>query len=97
MSVSWSPPEYENGIIIEYGIHVRDEGIDSRVRVVKISGGRSSMLVDLLKPYINYTFRLRARTSAGWGNFSERETAWTSEGRMSSLFHEIFTFVLFFI
>ncbi len=38
MSVSWSPPEYENGIIIEYGIHVRDEGIDSRVRVVKISG-----------------------------------------------------------
>ncbi len=55
------------------------------------------MLVDLLKPYINYTFRLRARTSAGWGNFSERETAWTSEGRMSSLFHEIFTFVLFFI
>ncbi len=90
MSVSWSPPEYENGIIIEYRIHVKGQGIDSREKIVNVSGETNSTLVKMLKPYTNYTFRLRARTSAGWGNFSERQIARTDEGCTLSLFNEIF-------
>ncbi len=90
MSVSWSPPEYENGIIIEYGIHVKEQGINSRGRILNVSGETNYTLVKMLKPYTNYTFRLRARTSAGWGNFSERQIARTDEGCTLSLFNEIF-------
>ena len=90
MSVSWSPPEYENGIIIEYGIHAMEQGINSREKIVNVSGETNSTLVKMLKPYTNYTFRLRARTSLGWGNFSERQIARTDEGCRLSLFNVIF-------
>ena len=46
-----------------------------------INGGENSTSVRLLNPYTNYTFRVRARTNAGWGNFSENVTALTHEGR----------------
>ncbi len=94
--VSWLPPEDENGIIIEYRIHVKEQGVNSSERVVNVSGGATSKLVNLLKPYTNYTFRMRARTSAGYGNFGVTETARTYEGRMytSFLYHTI-NFVLF--
>jgi hypothetical protein len=94
ISVSWLPPENENGIIIQYTIHVGDQGVNSNGRIVNVSGGTTSTLVNLLKPYTNYTFRIRARTSAGWGNFSEKETERTDEGRMhiSLLFFIHFAF-----
>ena len=82
ISVSWLPPENENGIIVEYTVHVRDQGVNSSERTVNVSGETTSTLINVLKPYTNYTFRIRARTSAGWGNFSENKTERTDEGRM---------------
>ena len=51
-------------------------------KMENVSGGDTSFTFKSLKPYTNYTFRIRARTNAGWGNFSEEETAQTKEGRM---------------
>jgi hypothetical protein len=82
MSVSWLPPENENGIIIQYAIHVREQGVNSNERLVNVPGETTSTLVNVLKPYTNYTFRIRARTSAGWGNFSENRTERTDVGCM---------------
>ncbi|CAB4026493.1 phosphatidylinositol phosphatase PTPRQ-like isoform X1, partial [Paramuricea clavata] len=80
ISVSWLPPKNENGIIIQYAIHVREQGVNSNERLVNVSGGATSTLINVLKPFTNYTFRIRARTSAGWGNFSENRTEPTDVG-----------------
>jgi hypothetical protein len=95
ISVSWLPPENENGIIIQYTIHVRDQEVNSNERLVNVSGETTSTLVNLLKSYTNYTFRIRARTSAGWGNFSEKETEQSDEGCMYILLVFFIHFALF--
>ena len=80
ISVSWLTPENENGIIITYGVYVREQ--DSNETMRNVSGGETFISLKSLKPYTNYTFRVRARTIAGWGNFSESKTALTDKGRM---------------
>ena len=97
ISVSWLPPEHKNGKIIQYRIQLRELGMNLSERIAKVSGGASFTLVNLLKPYTNYIFRIRACTSAGCGNFSEKETARTHEGRMyiSLLQYYTINFVFF--
>ena len=97
--VRWLPPENENGIIIGYRIQLRELEMNSSERIVNVSGEANSTLVNLLKPYTNYTFRMQAWTSVGLGNFSETETARTHEGCMCLLILYYYTinFVLFIL
>ena len=96
ISVSWLPPENENGIIITYGIYVREQDLNETMR--NVSGGETSTSLKALKPYTNYRFRIRAQTIAGWGNFSESKIARTNQGGMyiSFLYHCTINFVLFY-
>ena len=81
IKLSWLRPKYENGIIRLYNIHVIGSGINSIEWFINVTGDENSTSVESLNPYTNYTFRVRARTNAGWGNFSESVTALTHEGR----------------
>ena len=80
ISVTWVQPENENGIIIMYDIYVKEQ--DRNETMKSVPGEETSTLLKSLKPYTNYTFRVRAQTIAGWGNFSKSKTARTDEGRM---------------
>ena len=80
ISFNWLPPENENGIIIEYGVRMKEQGLNKKMK--NFFGEETFFTFNSLKPYTKYIFRVRARTSAGWGNFSEEETAQTKEGRM---------------
>ena len=82
ISVSWSAPENRNGIIIEYVIRVMEKGANSSRRNVSVLGDATyNRNVNNLKPYTYYVFSIGARTSAGWGEFSEEKTNRTFEGR----------------
>lgn len=78
--VTWFPPENKNGIISEYNIQVM-EGVNSSWQNINITGNATYMIVNNLKPYTNYSFRIQARTIRDWGNFSETKTHRTLEGR----------------
>ena len=57
-------------------------GINSTEWFINVTGDKySTYSAESLNPYTNYTFRIRARTNAGWGNFSKNVTALTHEGR----------------
>ena len=83
--VKWLRPENENGIIGEYNIEVMMEGVNSTWRNISVSRDKSSKVVDQLKPYTYYAFRIRARTIRDWGNFSKKKTNRTLEGRTYTL------------
>ena len=83
--VKWLPPENENGIIGEYNIQVMMEGVNSSWRNISVTGDDNSKIVDQLKPYTYYKFRIRARTIRDWGNFSATKTERTLERRTYTL------------
>ena len=91
--VKWSPPQNENGIIGEYNIQVM-EGVNSSWRDISVTGGENSKIVDQLKPYTYYTFRIQARTIRDWGNFSATKTERTLEGRTYTLQFYVILFEL---
>lgn len=79
--VKWLSPENLNGIIVQYGIRVMEKGVNSSAWDIHVNATNDTD-VDDLKPYTYYMFSIRARTIAGWGDFSETKTKRTLEGRM---------------
>lgn len=80
ISVKWLAPENENGIINQYGIRVMEKGVNSS-RNIYVDAATYNKDIDRLKPYTYYIFSIRARTAAGWGDFTQEKTERTREGR----------------
>ena len=60
-----------------------EKGVNSSGWNVSVLGDTTyNRNVNNLKPYTYYVFSIGARTSAGWGEFSEEKTNQTLEGRM---------------
>ncbi|PIO38949.1 hypothetical protein AB205_0212070, partial [Aquarana catesbeiana] len=69
VSLSWPEPDRANGVILEYEIKYYEKDQNERsYRIVK-TGTRSAEIKGL-NPLTAYVFHVRARTAAGYGDFS---------------------------
>ncbi|KAM7379169.1 hypothetical protein PAMP_004739 [Pampus punctatissimus] len=69
LSLSWQQPERPNGVILEYEVKFYEK--DQRERSYRIMRTFSrSVDVTSLNPLTVYVFHVRARTAAGYGEFS---------------------------
>ena len=76
VQLSWSAPLYHNGIINKYRVYYKKttESIGSGTTI------GTQYLVGNLIPYTNYSFWVKANTSAGLGNESVTIFNKTTEG-----------------
>ncbi len=81
LSVSWQPPEEQNGIILKYVIYYQRVGSNKHHLIVATASKRYKIITNL-KPYTNYSVEMVANTSVGYGNKSDLEFAQTSEAGM---------------
>ncbi|XP_060599175.1 tyrosine-protein phosphatase 10D-like [Ruditapes philippinarum] len=65
---NWSAPCLQNGIITMYDVHVNNIKDNHLISNTSTS---PAAVIKPLKPYSNYTVKVRAYTSIGPGNFSE--------------------------
>ncbi|XP_041447051.1 ephrin type-A receptor 5 isoform X2 [Xenopus laevis] len=70
ISLSWQEPDRPNGIILEYEIKSFEKDQESSYTIVKSK--EKEITVEGLKPASSYIFQIRARTAAGYGDFSRR-------------------------
>uniref|UniRef100_A0A672NNH8 receptor protein-tyrosine kinase n=1 Tax=Sinocyclocheilus grahami TaxID=75366 RepID=A0A672NNH8_SINGR len=70
IAVSWQEPDRPNGIILEYEIKYFEKDQETSYTIIKSK--ETDVFVDGLKPSSAYIFQIRARTSAGYGDFSRR-------------------------
>uniref|UniRef100_A0A8D2PX06 Ephrin type-B receptor 3 n=1 Tax=Zosterops lateralis melanops TaxID=1220523 RepID=A0A8D2PX06_ZOSLA len=78
MTLSWTPPERPNGIILDYEIKYseKNDGIANTV-----TSQKNSVRLDGLKANARYMVQVRARTVAGYGRYSlPTEFQTTAEG-----------------
>ncbi|KTF86824.1 hypothetical protein cypCar_00044687 [Cyprinus carpio] len=69
LSLFWDEPEKPNGVILEYEVKYYEKDQNERsYRIVKTTS-RNADIKDLT-PLTSYMFHVRARTSAGYGEFS---------------------------
>ncbi|KAI2656449.1 Ephrin type-A receptor 4-A [Labeo rohita] len=69
LSLFWDEPEKPNGVILEYEVKYYEKDQNERsYRIVKTTS-RSTDIKDLT-PLTSYVFHVRARTAAGYGEFS---------------------------
>ena len=80
ITVSWSPPEITNGIIISYYVNVT--GPDNIISANAMTSARS-YVATILTPFTNYTFRVAAMTSAGIGMGTVLTVATAQDGKMT--------------
>uniref|UniRef100_A0A8C2TRY0 Ephrin type-B receptor 3 n=1 Tax=Coturnix japonica TaxID=93934 RepID=A0A8C2TRY0_COTJA len=67
MTLSWTPPERPNGIILDYEIKYSEKG-DGIANTV--TSQKNSVRLDGLKANARYMVQVRARTVAGYGRYS---------------------------
>ncbi|XP_003358781.3 ephrin type-B receptor 3 isoform X1 [Sus scrofa] len=67
LTLSWTPPERPNGVILDYEMKYfeKSEGIASTV-----TSQKNSVQLDGLRPDARYVVQVRARTVAGYGQYS---------------------------
>uniref|UniRef100_A0A2K5W4F3 Ephrin type-B receptor 3 n=1 Tax=Macaca fascicularis TaxID=9541 RepID=A0A2K5W4F3_MACFA len=67
LTLSWAPPERPNGVILDYEMKYfeKSEGIASTV-----TSQMNSVQLDGLRPDARYVVQVRARTVAGYGQYS---------------------------
>ncbi|XP_058412166.1 ephrin type-B receptor 3 isoform X2 [Diceros bicornis minor] len=67
LTLSWAPPERPNGVILDYEMKYfeKSEGIASTV-----TSQKNSVQLDGLRPDARYVVQVRARTVAGYGQYS---------------------------
>lgn len=70
LSVSWLPPQEENGVILRYVIHYKRYGSDQTALVFAAASQRNKVITGL-QPFTNYSIMMVANTSAGYGNLSK--------------------------
>ncbi|KAG9331964.1 hypothetical protein JZ751_016321 [Albula glossodonta] len=69
VSLAWQEPERPNGVILEYEVKYYEKNQNERsYRIVKTSSRNSD--IKGLNPLTSYIFHVRARTAAGYGDFS---------------------------
>ena len=80
IQVQWEQvPEIDrNGEIIYYEVRV-DPAQFQNVRYVNVSGSELVVMVDGLEEFVQYSFTVRAYTSAGPGPFSDVTTSTTDQ------------------
>ncbi|XP_027989806.2 ephrin type-B receptor 3 isoform X1 [Eptesicus fuscus] len=81
LTLSWAPPERPNGVILDYEMKYfeKSEGIASTV-----TSQKNSVQLDGLRPEARYVVQVRARTVAGYGQYSRPAEFETTSERGSS-------------
>ena len=82
ITITWQPlpPCEQNGVITSYIIAYRMEGgMDMSFSEVVVDDTRLMHVVESLTPYTNYTIKMAASTSVGWGEFGPEMTVQTNE------------------
>ena len=79
--ISWSLPCYPNGILTHYGVERANKDNASDVQLYDLETN-SMNITDGILPYRNYTFKVRAYTSIGPGNFTSPKYAQTHPAGM---------------
>ncbi|KAI4796387.1 hypothetical protein KUCAC02_027798 [Chaenocephalus aceratus] len=69
ISLAWQPPDRANGVILEYEVKYYEKDQNERsYRIIKTSSRNTD--IKGLTPLNSYVFHVRARTAAGYGEFS---------------------------
>ncbi|XP_048845707.1 ephrin type-A receptor 4-like [Brienomyrus brachyistius] len=69
VSLVWQSPERSNGVILEYEVKYYEKDQNERsYRIIKTSSRSAD--IKGLSPLTSYVFHVRARTAAGYGEFS---------------------------
>ncbi|XP_043915975.1 ephrin type-B receptor 3 isoform X2 [Protopterus annectens] len=82
ISLSWSPPDRPNGIILDYEVKYFEKG-QGDVIAHTITSQKNAVRIDGLKSGTTYAVQVRARTVAGYGRYSsilECQTPTEKEG-----------------
>ena len=78
ITIYWSPPSQPNGDIRGYRIQVLRNGV-SQTTLSNVVSSSHSRTVTSLQPHTRYTYRIAARTSAGYGPYSNEYSITTLE------------------
>ncbi|RLW00704.1 hypothetical protein DV515_00008632 [Chloebia gouldiae] len=85
MTLSWTPPERPNGIILDYEIKYSEKQGQSDGIANTVTSQKNSVRLDGLKANARYMVQVRARTVAGYGRYSlPTEFQTTAEGGSTS-------------
>ncbi|XP_006008509.1 ephrin type-A receptor 4 isoform X1 [Latimeria chalumnae] len=69
VSLAWPEPERPNGVILEYEVKYYEKDQNERsYRIIKTAARNTD--IKGLNPLTSYVFHVRARTAAGYGDFS---------------------------
>ncbi|KPP61364.1 hypothetical protein Z043_120547 [Scleropages formosus] len=79
VSLSWQEPERPNGVILEYEVKYYEKDQNERsYRIIKTASRNAD--IKGLNPLTSYVFHVRARTAAGYGDFSTPFEFMTNSG-----------------
>uniref|UniRef100_A0A8K9V3F3 receptor protein-tyrosine kinase n=1 Tax=Oncorhynchus mykiss TaxID=8022 RepID=A0A8K9V3F3_ONCMY len=83
ISLAWQQPEKANGVILEYEVKYYEKDQNERsYRIIKTSSRNTD--IKGLTPLTSYVFHVRARTAAGYGEFSAPFEFMTNSGKWSA-------------
>ncbi|CAB1348122.1 unnamed protein product, partial [Coregonus sp. 'balchen'] len=83
ISLAWQQPEKANGVILEYEVKYYEKDQNERsYRIIKTSSRNTD--IKGLTPLTSYVFHVRARTAAGYGEFSAPFEFMTNSGEWSA-------------
>uniref|UniRef100_A0A8B9FCV5 Ephrin type-B receptor 3 n=1 Tax=Amazona collaria TaxID=241587 RepID=A0A8B9FCV5_9PSIT len=88
MTLSWTPPERPNGIILDYEIKY-SEKVKQEVTSTCLPYSKNSVRLDGLKANARYMVQVRARTVAGYGRYSLPTEFQTTAEDGSKTFQEL--------
>uniref|UniRef100_A0A6Q2Y6A0 receptor protein-tyrosine kinase n=1 Tax=Esox lucius TaxID=8010 RepID=A0A6Q2Y6A0_ESOLU len=85
IALAWQQPERPNGVILEYEVKYYEKDQNERsYRIIKTSSRNTD--IKGLTPLTSYVFHVRARTAAGYGEFSAPFEFMTNSGEQSATF-----------
>uniref|UniRef100_A0AAR2JKS1 receptor protein-tyrosine kinase n=1 Tax=Pygocentrus nattereri TaxID=42514 RepID=A0AAR2JKS1_PYGNA len=79
VSLAWQQPERPNGVILEYEVKYYEKDQNERSYRIMKTSSRSADIKGL-SPLTSYVFHVRARTAAGYGEFSAPFEFMTNSG-----------------
>uniref|UniRef100_A0A8C7MH18 receptor protein-tyrosine kinase n=1 Tax=Oncorhynchus kisutch TaxID=8019 RepID=A0A8C7MH18_ONCKI len=84
ISLAWQQPEKANGVILEYEVKYYEKDQNERsYRIIKTSSRNTD--IKGLTPLTSYVFHVRARTAAGYGEFSAPFQFMTNSGEFGEV------------
>ena len=91
----WLPPSRPNGIIVSYSVEVCNNSLFCFR--VNTSDNATSLMINSLQPFTNYSFAVQASTSVGAGPASESVNTQTFQAGKTFSFLFFFFFFFFFV